>query len=237
MPHSRRSGSVRWLVLAFLVLVLGGAAGLIWIRSTNFEQPDYVANAATDSASLSGRAIDTDGRPVGGLKLDWYQAEGDHEGGLIFGGRMFGAIGDSTITETDGTFRFEGLQPNDGYVSVSHSDPLREGATGQFDVRLGFEASGLELVVEEVAMDRRLPLRIVYGDGSPAVGLLVSAEGRSARGSWSATRVTSTSGEAEFVAQSGDSKCRLTIMSKSGAEIDLGEVAVNGHEVVCEIPR
>lgn len=205
----RRGRTVPILVVALLVavglvLVLTPGFGLDLGLFTNREHPTFAPHSVADKAAIAGRVVDGAGAPLAGVRVRWF-AEASHSGGM----QGFHEADEGAVTANDGTFRFDGLAPTNGYLQLAES-PTREGRSGEFALRAGNAATELRLVAEPIA-----PARLITGilrapDGNPLPHVLLVARHGSWWRTWQVTGMTGVDGRFTLVVPTAGADCELS---------------------------
>ena len=185
----------RTAVLLLAAFVLAAVALLFAVPWLRRERPNFVAQANAATAAVAGTVVDADGKPLAGIEVTWFAAEGG--GGLL--GSMYAGGREHVVTDRDGRFHFANVPTTDGYAAIAGRLPRWEGNTGELTPRSGFVASDLRLVAEAIPATRRLRGKLRDDQGAPVAYAEVKSTASSWLRNWQMSAVTDAEGRFELL--------------------------------------
>ncbi len=226
MPRSR-------LLLTFAV-VLAALLAAVWLvlPATRRAHATFVAHSDPTRAAVAGTVVDPEGKPVAGVTVTWFAAEGDATGPLAT--RTFVGGGEHAITAADGVFRFAQTPCFDGFAAIDGQSARWEGKTGEVTPRQGFIAGELVLVAQPIPSTRLLHGTLHDPDGKPLQFAPILAKGSHWLRNWQNLVVTDADGRFELV-WPWAGEFELTWRPEGAAEQSLGNATCG--ESTFTVPR
>jgi hypothetical protein len=209
-----------WGLLAAVALVLA----VVWLVLPGLRRanPTFVAHADPATAAVAGTVVDPDGKPVAGVEVTWFAAQGDGIG--MLGTRAFLGGRDHVVTGADGSFRFAGVPTDDGFAAIAGTKPRWEGRSGELTPRAGYVATELQLVAEPIPASRMLNGTLRDQDGKPVAFVPILAKGSSWLRNSHRMSVTDADGRFEFV-WPWAGEFELTMQREGAADQPLGQAS------------
>lgn len=206
-------------LLLFAALAIVAVAGAILVLPRlRMANVTLVPHGDPQRAAVIGRVLKPDGTPLAGASVTWFHQEGERR---LLGATMFQGGDLHTTTADDGTFRFDAVQPTEGYAALGDAASGHEGASGHVLPQLGSRVEGLELRSEAIAPDRWLRGRLRRPDGTAAAFVFVQARAYGLLSNWQNGASCDADGRFAILTPWAGGELELVLLAE-GATVQLG---------------